>query len=47
VSARVITSKGRKHVKTRLERAMLLSFRKNYGRVTSPARERAGLRPKA
>jgi hypothetical protein len=33
VSARVITSKGRKHVKTRLERAMLLSFREKYGRV--------------
>jgi hypothetical protein len=35
VSARVVTSKGRKHVKTWLkpERAMLLSFREKYGRV--------------
>jgi hypothetical protein len=33
LSARVITSRGRKHVKTRLERAMLLSFREKYGRV--------------
>jgi hypothetical protein len=35
VSARVVTSKGRKHVKTwlKLERAMLLSFREKYGRV--------------
>jgi hypothetical protein len=33
VSARVITSRGRKHVKMRLERAMLLSFREKYGRV--------------
>jgi hypothetical protein len=44
VSARVVTSKGRKHVKTwlKLERAMLLSFREKYGRV--PELNKSGIK---
>jgi hypothetical protein len=44
VSARVVTSKGRKRVKTwlKLERAMLLSFREKYGRV--PELNKSGIK---